>query len=112
MKKTTYIAALLTLILMCVLPVKANTRRAIVIGLGEQLNKSWGKINGDKDVPLVVSMLKANGFTDILTLTNSKATKVGIVNAFNSLIKRAKKGGHHLYTVFRAWSDDDRYERR
>lgn len=91
MKKTTYITALLILILTCVIPAEANTRRAVVIGLGEQLDKSWSKINGDKDVPLVVSMLKANGFTDIETLTNSKATKSGIVNAFNSLINRSQK---------------------
>ena len=91
MKKTTYITALLILILTCVIPVEANTRRAVVIGLGEQLDKSWGKINGDKDVPLVVSMLKANGFGDIVSLTNSKATKSGIVNAFNSLINRSQK---------------------
>lgn len=83
---------MLTLILTCVLPIEAKTRRAVVIGLGEQLDKSWGKINGDKDVPLVVSMLKSNGFTDIATLTNSKATKAGIVNAFNSLINRSQKG--------------------
>ena len=92
MKKTTYIAALLALIMTCVLPLEAKTRRAVVIGLGEQLDKSWGKINGDKDVPLVVSMLKANGFSDIATLTNKKATKAGIVNAFNSLINRSQKG--------------------
>lgn len=91
MKKTTYITALLILILTCVIPAEANTRRAVVIGLGEQLDKSWGKINGDKDVPLVVSMLKANGFGDIVSLTNSKATKFGIVNAFNSLINRSQK---------------------
>lgn len=92
MKKTTYIAALLALIMTCVLPLEAKTRRAVVIGLGEQLDKSWGKINGDRDVPLVVSMLKANGFNDIATLTNSKATKAGIVNALNSLISRSQKG--------------------
>lgn len=83
---------MLTLILTCVLPIEAKTRRAVVIGLGEQLDKSWGKINGDKDVPLIVSMLKANGFTDIATLINSKATKAAIVNAFNSLINRSQKG--------------------
>ena len=83
---------MLILILACVLPIEAKTRRAVVIGLGEQLDKSWGKINGDKDVPLVVSMLKANGFADIATLTNSKATKAGIVNTFNSLINRSQKG--------------------
>lgn len=92
MKKTTYITALLALILTCVLPAEAQTRRAVVIGLGEQLDKSWNKINGDKDVPLVVSMLKANGFGDIATLTNKKATKAAIINAFNSLINRSQKG--------------------
>lgn len=92
MKKTTYITALLALVLTCVLPSEAKTRRAVVIGLGEQLDKSWNKINGDKDVPLVVSMLKANGFGDIATLTNKKATKAGIINAFNSLINRSQKG--------------------
>lgn len=92
MKKITYITALLALILTCVLPSEAKTRRAVVIGLGEQLDKSWGKINGDKDVPLVVSMLNANGFNDIATLTNKKATKAGIINAFNSLINRSQKG--------------------
>ena len=37
-------------------------------------------------------MLKANGFGDIATLTNKKATKAGIINAFNSLINRSQKG--------------------
>lgn len=91
MRKTIFVA-LLTLILTCVLPIEAKTRRAVVIGLGEQLDKSWAKINGDKDVPLIVSMLRANGFSDITTLTNAKATKAGIVNAFNSLINRSRKG--------------------
>lgn len=81
----------MTILLTCFSPLEAKTRRAVVIGLGEQLDKSWGKINGDKDVPLVVSMLKANGFGDIVSLTNSKATKSGIVNAFNSLINRSQK---------------------
>lgn len=92
MKKIAYIVALMTMILTCCLPIEGATRRAVVIGLGEQLDKSWGKINGDKDVPLVASMLKSNGFTDIVTLVNSKATKAGIVNAFNSLINRSQKG--------------------
>ena len=82
----------MTILLTCFLHSEAKTRRAVVIGLGEQLDKSWGKINGDKDIPLVVSMLKANGFSDIVTLTNKKATKAGIVYAFNSLINRSQKG--------------------
>lgn len=92
MKKISYLAALLTIILTCCLPAEGATRRAVVIGLGEQLDKSWGKINGDKDVPLVTAMLKSNGFTDIVTLVNSKATKAGITSVFNSLINRTQKG--------------------
>ena len=92
MKKTTVTALLLTMLLTCLLPAGAKTRRALVIGLGEQQDKSWAKINGDRDVPLVVSMLKANGFSDVVSLTNAKATKAGIVGAFNSLIARAGRG--------------------
>ena len=35
----------------------AQTRRAIVIGIGKHEDKTWGKINGDKDVPYVEEML-------------------------------------------------------
>lgn len=91
MKKTIF-AAIFFLILICTLPAGARTRRALVIGLGEQLDKSWCKINGDRDVPLVVNMLKANSFTDISTLVNAKATKAGITSAFNSLINRSQAG--------------------
>ncbi|MGM9815933.1 MAG: caspase family protein [Lepagella sp.] len=67
-------------------------RRALVIGLGEQQDRSWSKINGDKDVALVVTMLKSTGFSDIVTLKNAQATKAGIVNAFTSLIRRSGRG--------------------
>ena len=86
------IALIFAIILAIALPGEGARRRALVIGLGEQLDKSWGKINGDKDVPLVVSMLKSNGFDDVVTLVNSEATKAGIVSAFNSLINRSQKG--------------------
>ena len=36
----------------------AQTKRALIIGLGKYEDRSWGKINGDRDVPLVTSMLK------------------------------------------------------
>ena len=42
--------------------VMAQTKRALVIGLGEQEDKAWAKINGDNDVPLVVEMLRSAGF--------------------------------------------------
>ena len=49
-------------LLLLSLSVSAQTKRALVIGLGEQQDKAWNKINGDKDVPLVQGMLKSAGF--------------------------------------------------
>ena len=44
-------------LLLLSLSVSAQTKRALVIGLGEQQDKAWNKINGDKDVPLVLAIL-------------------------------------------------------
>ena len=74
------------------MPMMAQTRRALVIGLGEQVDKSWAKINGDKDVPLVQQMLQKVGYTDIRTLVNKQATKSGIVKAFKSLANSCRVG--------------------
>lgn len=70
----------------------AQTKRALVIGLGEQVDKSWAKINGDKDVPLVQQMLQKVGYTDIRTLVNKQATKAGIVSAFKKLTAQCAVG--------------------
>lgn len=37
---------------------QAQTRRALIIGIGQQEDKAWGKINGDKDVAFVEEMLR------------------------------------------------------
>lgn len=50
------------------LSVFAQTKRALVIGLGEQQDKAWNKINGDKDVPLVQGMLKSARFKSVTQL--------------------------------------------
>lgn len=55
----TYILLLLSL------SVSAQTKGALVIGLGEQQDKVWNKINGDKDVPLVQGMLKSARFKSV-----------------------------------------------
>ena len=70
----------------------AQTKRALVIGIGEQVDKSWAKINGDKDVPLVQQMLQKVGYTDIRTLVNKQATKAGIVTAFKKLTAQCAAG--------------------
>lgn len=74
--------------------VHAQTRRALVIGLGKQEDPAWNKINGDKDVPLVTEMLGRAGFDKqhIRTLVNDQATKAAIVQAFMTMAQTAKKG--------------------
>ena len=56
------------LLLLLSLSVTAQTKRALVIGLGEQQDKAWNKINGDKDVPFVQGMLKSAGFKSVTQL--------------------------------------------
>ena len=70
----------------------AQTRRALVIGVGEQKDNSWAKINGDKDVLYVQQMLSSVGYKDVQTVINKQATKTGIVSAFNKLIAKCKVG--------------------
>ena len=79
-------------LLMLSLSVTAQTKRALVIGLGDQQDKAWNKINGDKDVPYVQAILKNAGFKSITTLVNRKATKVGIVGAFKRMTASCKHG--------------------
>lgn len=74
------------------LSVTAQTKRALVIGIGEQQDKEWNKINGDKDVPFVQAMLKNAGFKSVTTLVNRQATKTGIVGAFKRMTASCKHG--------------------
>lgn len=80
------------LLLLLSLSVTAQTKRALVIGLGEQQDKAWNKINGDKDVPLVHGMLKNAGFKSVTTLVNRQATKTGIIGAFKKMTASCKQG--------------------
>lgn len=72
--------------------VGAQTRRALVIGIGEYEDKNWSKINGDKDVPYVISMLSDAGYKDVRTLVNKQATKANIVAAFKKLTIECDSG--------------------
>ena len=62
--------------------VSAQTRWAIVIGIGQQEDNAWRKINGDKDVPLVQGVLKSAGFQSV--------TKLFIKKAKNRIEKQVK----------------------
>ncbi|MGN0223085.1 MAG: caspase family protein [Muribaculaceae bacterium] len=92
MKELIKIVITMAAVLLCAVTLSGQTRRAVVIGLGEQQDASWTKINGDRDVPLVVEMLEANSFSDITTLVNSEATKAAIVKSIKDLTARAVKG--------------------
>lgn len=86
--------SVIILVLFLSVSVVAQTRRALVIGLGEQQDKTWCKINGDRDVTLVCRMLRTCGYKsrNIRTLVNRQATKAGIVNAFKSLEQQCHNG--------------------
>lgn len=70
-----------------------QVKRAIVIGLGQQADNNWGKINGDKDVPFILNTLRDAGYQreNIVTLINSQATKKNIVLALEGIVKRSQK---------------------
>ena len=76
------------------MPLSAQTRRALVIGIGQQEDMAWGKINGDKDVAYVAEMLKGAIYKEenITRLVNRQATKVGIVVEFKRLTVSCKQG--------------------
>lgn len=73
---------------------QAQTKRALVIGLGQQEDKAWGKINGDQDVLYVAELLKNANYDmgNITELVNQQATKAAIVNAFGKLASESKRG--------------------
>lgn len=85
---------LLMALLLFPLTVNSQTRRALLIGLGEQKDVKWEKINGDKDIPYVKEMLIASGYKqkDMQIIVNKQATKSGILQAFQTLTDRCGRG--------------------
>lgn len=69
----------------------AQSKRALVIGVGKQIDSSWGKINGDKDIPYICTMLRDAGFSKITTLENEQATKEKIVDGLAELARKCQK---------------------
>jgi len=76
------------LLLLVLFSLQAQTRRALVIGIGDYpSNSGWWQIHGDRDVSIVCNLLNASGFQEdnIRCLTNSEATKEGITEAFSDI---------------------------
>lgn len=72
--------------------VGAVTYRALIFGLGQYQDESWGTIHGDNDLYYVQQMLTDAGFTDIVQVKNEQATKQGMVQAFMNLERRCGSG--------------------
>ena len=89
-----YLKSLLIFILSLVVFVVNATNRALLIGIGQydQMKTGWSRIHGDKDVELLKPLLNKQCFKDIVTLTNSEATKIAIVRELKSLADRSNPG--------------------
>ncbi|HBH09864.1 MAG TPA: hypothetical protein DDX40_10770, partial [Rikenellaceae bacterium] len=83
---------LMLILLMSCLSSLAGARRALVIGIGTYEDPEWIRIGGDRDVRMVVEMLKRNSFHDIVTLEQKEATKSAIVGEFKALAERCAEG--------------------
>lgn len=88
------VCAIALCLLMC-WSAAAGERWAIVVGIGEYPAESgWHKINGDKDIEIIIPMLCKFGFSasHITTLKNEEATKQNIKNAVMELLPKLKSG--------------------
>lgn len=94
-KRCTFLAHLLVLVLLFLASQDARaTSRALVVGISnyDRMTTGWATIHGANDVDLLLPRLKKNGFTDIATLTDKKATKKNIVGALQTLARRSRPG--------------------
>lgn len=71
-----------------------STNRALLIGIGKYPTSltGWKQIHGDADVKLLAPALKAQKFTDVTTLINSRATKSAIITDLKKLYIRCQVG--------------------
>lgn len=95
---------LLTVILVyfVFLPLLSQTKRALIVGIGEYPAESgWKVINGDNDVPLIMDALAYKGFLpgNVISLVNEQATKTNILSKFKQLTALSQPGDK-LYIHF------------
>ncbi len=75
------------------------TDRALLVGIGkyDREKTGWSTIHGDNDVEMLKPLLEKQGFTDIVCLTNEKATKKAIVSALRVLADRCRQGDRVIF---------------
>lgn len=73
-----------------------GARLALLVGIGEYDTErtGWEKLNGDKDINLLVENLQKVGFNkeNIKTLKNSQATKKAVLKELKELESKVKEG--------------------
>ena len=111
----------LYLIIFSTFEASAQNKLALLIGIGEYPQDSgWPTIHGDNDVAIIKNLLIGQDFKedDICELTNSAATKVGIMSALESILQEAKQGdvvyihfsGHGQQVTDLDGDEDDHYD--
>mgnify|MGYP003343890349 CR=1 FL=1 len=96
------ITAIILALLLAANAAAAQTKRALCIGIGSYMDKTWPEIHGDKDIEdLIVPMLSKNGFSseNIKVLLNERATSKNIKDAFNALLKILEEPPEHLMFI-------------
>jgi len=69
-------------------------KRALIVAIGnyEKANDQWQNISSLNDIPLIMSILRQNKFTDTVVLRDRQATKSNIIAAANQLLSRSQPG--------------------
>ncbi len=73
----------------------APKKLALIIAIGRYAEESgWQEISSARDVPLIISTLKSQGFDDenIFVIRDSAATKQGMVDAIKNFTAKIKSG--------------------
>lgn len=86
------LALVIVILLGPILSGHAQTKRALIICVGEQQDNSWTGLNAENDLRYVQSLLDFCRYDDIAAISGCDATKQGILNEFASLTSRCNKG--------------------
>lgn len=72
----------------------AQTKRGLIVAIGDYTGTEWRQISSANDIPLIRSALQKQGFqsNNIQILQDSAATKSNIVKSFEDLIDQSSKG--------------------
>ena len=85
---------ILFILLFLIVSLSAQNKKALLIGIGDYpMESGWCKIHGNNDLLIITDMLKNNGFfnENIVVISNERATKEAIGQAFDLLINNVFK---------------------